>query len=128
MRSATSMEVAIYSNQTEILVRFPIKWEICPACSGEGTTSRHVECDGGGFTASEWAEQDDEFREDYMNGMYDRECCECNGLGRVQSIDFDWVTAFGGWRKNVLLRAYLKQERDSRDIDAMMAAERRMGA
>ena len=117
--------VDVYTNRDALRVAFPAKWEICQACKGNGTTSRHIECDGGGFTASEWAEQDEEFRQDYMDGLYDRECCDCNGLGRVQTIDVD---AIRGWRQKLLLRAYWEQEKDSRDIDAMMAAERRMGA
>jgi hypothetical protein len=43
----------------------------------------------------------------------------------VQGIDEDAVT---GWRERIFLKAYQAQERDSRAIDAIHAAERRMGA
>lgn len=43
-------------NGEEIAVKFPARWVICPACEGCGTDrGASVECDGGGFTASEWA-------------------------------------------------------------------------
>jgi len=64
----------------------PFQWSICDHCQGHGTTTRHVECDGGGFTASEWAEQDEDFREDYMAGRYDRPCPHCQN-GKVQIPD-----------------------------------------
>jgi hypothetical protein len=75
-------------NETEL----PWKWEICSACRGNGTTTRHVECDGGGFTSSEWAEQDEEFREDYLAGRYDRPCPDCSGSGKVKEVDLDQLT------------------------------------
>ncbi len=67
----------------------PTRWEVCPSCDGRGTTCRHVECDGGGFTSSEWAEQDADFREDYLAGRYDRACDECGGRTTVKIVDFD---------------------------------------
>jgi hypothetical protein len=123
-----SITVPIYTNRDQIDVQFPAKWEICCACNGHGTTTRHIECDGGGFTASEWQEacgDDPDFADDYFSGRYDRECCDCNGLGRVQVIDEEAVT---GWREKVFLRALRAQQRDSAEIDAIHAAERRMGA
>ena len=52
----------------------PFKWEICSCCYGHGGTSRHVECDGGGFTA-------------YLAGRYDWPCTECSGSGKVKVAD-----------------------------------------
>lgn len=120
--------VTVYSNTTEHEVKFPARWIICEACDGNATTTRHIECDGGGFTASEWAEacgDDPDFADDYFSGRYDRPCDDCRGLGRIQVIDEEAVT---GWREKILLKAYWAQERDNREIDAMQAAERRMGA
>ena len=119
------LTVEIYTNRQALTVSFPARWAICEACQGEATTSRHIECDGGGFTASEWAEQDDDFRDDYLNGVYDQPCDTCRGRGSYQIIDEETVS---GWRQRILLQAYLSQERDSREIDAMQAAEMRMGA
>jgi RecJ-like exonuclease len=126
MRSSITVE--IYTNRDALKASFPARWVICPACEGHATTTRHIECDGGGFTADEWAEacgDDEDFADDYFSGRYDRPCPDCNGLGRIMVIDEDQVT---GWRETILLKAYRAQQRDSREIDAMQEAERRMGA
>lgn len=121
-----TVTVSIYTNRDEIKVDFPARWAICPDCEGCGTDrGRSVECDGGGFTASEWNDQDEDFREGYMRGDYDQPCSFCKGLGRIQIIDDEAVTS---WRDKILLTAYYTQMRDNADIDAMHAAERRMGA
>jgi hypothetical protein len=54
----------------------------CDDCNGEGTTTGHVEPDGG-FTQNEWAEMDYEFQEEYMAGKYDKRCLVCNGAGKL---------------------------------------------
>ena len=121
-----TLTVDVYTNRDAIQVSFPARWAICPDCEGCATDrGRSVECDGGGFTASEWHEQDEDFREGYMRGDYDQPCGFCKGLGRIQIIDEEAVT---GWREKILLRTYHAQLRDSREIDAIQAAERRMGA
>jgi len=61
----------------------------CGDCGGRGATSNHVECDGGGFTGSEWAEMDDEFKESYMAGAYDKRCNACNGTGTIMMKVFN---------------------------------------
>lgn len=66
----------------------PARYEVCGSCDGRGTTTRHIECDGGGFTASEWNEMcdgDPDFAEDYFGGKYDRPCPECSG-NRVRPV------------------------------------------
>jgi len=55
----------------------------CDRCSGNGVTVDHVESDGGGFTMNEWNEMDDDFREGYMSGRYDKRCSTCNGSGKI---------------------------------------------
>jgi RecJ-like exonuclease len=126
--SRNTITVPVYTNRDQIDATFPARWIVCPACDGRATTTRHIECDGGGFTASEWAEacgDDEDFAEDYFSGRYDRECPTCKGRSTIQVIDEEAVT---GWRERILLKAYYEQERDSREIDAIQAAERRMGA
>jgi hypothetical protein len=121
-----TLKVTVYSRFTEITAMLPARWVVCPACQGCGTDrGASVECDGGGFTASEWNEQDEEFREDYMAGRYDRECNVCHGRTTVQQIDEEACT---GWRNRIILKALCEQTQDSYDIDAEMRAERRMGA
>src|SRR6185369_18026794 len=104
------INVEVFTNRDAVKVSFPARWEICPACDGNATTTRHIECDGGGFTGSEWAEaccEDEDFSEKYFGGHYDRPCPDCDGLGRVRIIDADAVI---GWRQRILLKAYRRQE------------------
>ena len=61
----------------------------CSACNGRGSSTSHIEPDGGGFTSNEWSEMDDEFREGYFAGHYDRRCNVCNGTGKVDYVEFD---------------------------------------
>jgi DnaJ-class molecular chaperone len=63
--------------------KLPWKYEVCGQCEGKGTSSAYL----GAFTASEWAEQDDEFKEDYMSGKYDRPCETCGGRRVVAEVD-----------------------------------------
>lgn len=96
---------------------------ICPMCDGRGTDGGHsVECDGGGFTASEWAEQDEDFRQDYLAGVYDRPCEACRGhAGRVLEVDRDKADPS-------ILALFDAENEAEADYLAMCAAERRMGA
>lgn len=96
---------------------YPTKWEICPRCSGNGTTTRHL----GGFTASEWAEAcdgDPDFEENYFSGAYDRPCDECNGSGKVKVVDTDQLTP-------EQLEAYRQEQEDRRYELAEREAEMR---
>jgi hypothetical protein len=125
-QSSNTITVTIYGNRGEHVVDLPAHWVICHRCEGCATDrGAGVECDGGGFTSSEWAEQDDDFKEGYLAGRYDRPCPHCRGLGRVQVVDREHLG--NRWLKK-LYREYVRQERDSRAIDQMQAAERRMGA
>lgn len=124
----SGLTVTVHTNRDGVEVTFPARWVICFACDGNATTTRHIECDGGGFTASEWADacdDDEEFAEKYLGGHYDRPCPDCDGLGRIQVVDEERIV---GWRLTVLFKHYQQQVRDNRMIDAMQEAERRMGA
>ena len=126
--SRNQLLLTVHGRHEPMEVSFPAKWVICGACEGHATTTRHIECDGGGFTASEWADacdDDPDFAEDYFGGRYDRPCPDCDGLGRVQAIDEEAVT---GWRQKILLKAFFKEGADEAEYRAMVAAERRMGA
>lgn len=111
----------LFTDDGDTETELPWKWAICDCCDGHGGTSRHVECDGGGFTSSEWAEQDEDFREDYLAGRYDRPCDECSGSGKIQIADYDRMSPED-------IKAYEQQLSDDADYHAMCAAERRMGA
>jgi hypothetical protein len=111
-----------YTNNDEIVHQLPARFELCPACDGcETDRGASVECDGGGFTSSEWAEQNEDFREDYLAGRYDRPCEHCRRhVGRILTVDRAAC-------KPELLALYdagLKEEAEYRN---MCAAERRMG-
>jgi len=132
--SRNTIIITVYGRADGIDVRMPAKWIICQACDGHATTTRHIEPDGGGFTASEWVDAcdddpgfdgEDGFREKYLGGFYDRPCPTCEGKGRVQVIDREAVT---GWRHRILLQEHDRQIVDLREIDAIEAMERRMGA
>lgn len=104
----------------------PARWAICSECRGNGATSRHVECDDcygepGGFTASEWADQDDEFREDYLAGRYDRPCDSCKGTGKVLVVDRECADP-------VDLNLWDAEMDADAEFAALCRAERRMGA
>ncbi len=132
--SRNTIMIVVYGRHVEIDWHFPARWEICFGCEGHGTTTRHIECDGSGFTGSEWAEACDAdpgddgepgFAEKYFGGHYDEPCPDCKGLGRVQVIDEELVT---GWRDKIALKAHHKNQREFAEIEAIHAAERRMGA
>lgn len=77
-----------YQNEgDEIHHYLPANWAICRSCNGNGTTTAHIENDGGGITADEMEELGEDFRHDYMSGVYDRPCPHCNGSGKVKELD-----------------------------------------
>ena len=85
--------------------------EVCPTCEGRGT---HVNpsIDSNGITGEEMDELGDEFREDYLTGHFDVRCVECNGANVVP----------------VPTEEESETQRKEYEIEAMYAAERRMGA
>ena len=117
----SSKAIKLYTDEgDEYTVLAPMKWEICCECDGEGRHSHAL----GSFTGSEWAEESPEFREDYMNGQYDRRCDHCNGTGKVQVVDeenFDRTNPAG-------CAAWLEQEEADYAFRCEQDAERRMGA
>jgi hypothetical protein len=115
-----TMTIAIYGNRGTHAIDLPAKWAVCPACEGEGKSSSYL----GAFTASEWRDQDDDFKQNYCAGAYDRPCETCNGRSTVQRIDVERLTR---WQRR-LYAEYCSQLRDFASIDAEQAAERRMGA
>lgn len=122
MSTSLNIDISIFRNDEEEVLTVPARWAICPACEGCATDrGASVECDGGGFTASEWAEQDDDFKRDYLSGRFDRPCTHCKGLGRVQVPDLDALDPADR-------QAYEQSLRDDADYRALCAAERRMGA
>jgi hypothetical protein len=62
-------------------------WIVCPVCSGEGKTV-NPNIDAHGLTADDFNE-DSDFREDYMSGMYDITCAACYGKRVVKQARID---------------------------------------
>lgn len=97
-------------------VELPSKWAICHACSGHGASSAYL----GAYTRDEMDQQGPDFLEDYMAGVYDRTCDDCDGSGKVQVPDFARMTA----EQKRLLEEH---ERFEDEFAAEAEAERRMG-
>jgi hypothetical protein len=52
-------------------------WIVCPVCEGEGkTVNPNIDCNG--LTREDF-DEDPDFREDYMSGVYDITCAACHG-------------------------------------------------
>jgi hypothetical protein len=94
-------------------VRVPARYVICTHCRGTGMSSSHL----GAFTRDEMDEQGPEFLEDYMAGVYDKPCHECEG-GKVLLVDRAAIEARGTQAQRAALAW---QDED----DSECAAERR---
>lgn len=107
----------------EVEVELPAKYEVCGRCDGEG---KHVNpsVDGNGLSREDF-DQDPDFREAYFSGVYDVQCEECSGRTTVLVVDADACKAQGLQKE---LKAYYRDQREIREMDAISAAERRMGA
>ena len=117
----STKEITIENDEgEEHTVDVPVKWEICYQCQGEGKHSHHM----GDWTGSEWAEEDHDFQEDYMNGAYDKTCQCCKGTGKIQAIDEE-----GFLQENPdAYHEWVEQEQADHDFRCEQEAERRMGA
>jgi hypothetical protein len=92
-----------------------LEWAICPQCHGEGSSSLYL----GAYTGSEWAEMDEDWRDDYMAGAFDRTCETCTGAGKVREIRESWLESHP---------EVVAQIDEWYEDEAMAAAERRAGA
>src|SRR5271163_3691027 len=89
----------------------PAFFVVCPRCHGEGSHT-HPDIDGNGITQSEMEELGEDFREDYMRGVYDVNCGTCHGQRVVAAPDLNAWT-FAQKRAYVLhLRAEREYQRD----------------
>jgi hypothetical protein len=96
-------------------VKVPSTVQLCDSCGGEGKSSAYL----GAFTGQrlEELQLDDDFREDYLAGRYDRPCERCGGHGRIRVPDEDQLTdelrqAIAEWDEEEHHDAYInRQER-----------------
>lgn len=112
--------------EVEIAFSVPAKYEVCGCCGGSGSCVDE-RIDRQGFTASEWADCDPDFREDYMAGRFDGDCPECHGLRVVKVVAVDRLTPaqvvlVDAWHEWLDGEAYY-----AADSAAERAAERSMG-
>ena len=70
-------------NFVEDGVALPIKLAVCPLCGGRGHHARNL----GTFTGEEMDDLGDQFREDYVAGLLDSKCEQCDGLRVVEIVD-----------------------------------------
>lgn len=65
-------------------VEFPMCWEVCPTCDGNGKYV-NPSIDSHGLTHEDF--EDPDFKESYLSGGYDVQCAECKGRRVVPEID-----------------------------------------
>jgi hypothetical protein len=94
-------------NGEEEPVEFPAKMVVCSTCEGMGSTV-NPSIDGNGITQSEMEELGDDFREDYLAGVYDVTCRTCQGLRVVPQLDRAAIMHSPRFR--LLLKLYDKQQ------------------
>lgn len=108
----------------EFTYSFPAKNEVCPCCQGTGKTAFGYSQDNQiAWTESEWAEEDYEFREDYMRGRYDKTCPECNGNNVVLVIDEQMLSE----HDTRVYNAWYEHMEGAYYDDGIAAAERAFG-
>ena len=69
----------------ETEVKLPTTRIVCPRCRGTGVHDHPAFCNG--FTSDEMQELGQDFQEDYMSGVYDVTCEDCNGANVVEVVD-----------------------------------------
>lgn len=101
-------------------LKLATKFEVCGTCQGKGS---HVNpaIDGNGLSAEDFEEAGEDFRDDYMAGVYDVQCYECKGLRVVEVVDRERCSP-------EKLAAWDKWQREDDEVRAIERAERRAGA
>jgi len=58
-------------------IEYKAEYEICPDCNGKGKYVNPA-IDSHGLSSEDF-DEDPDFREDYLSGIYDIVCCSCHG-------------------------------------------------
>jgi len=109
-------DLTIYDEDTDTDIRLPFTYVVCDTCRGHGTQDAW----DGGMTASEMDEQGSDFLDDYLDGVYDVPCRECNGERVTRVPDRNRCTA-------EQLAIFDQQERERAEMQADQEMERRAG-
>jgi len=124
LRDLTEMEEGHCEPSRQPVFSLPAHYEVCWRCRGKGTHDHPAFSNG--FTAEEMHEHGDDFREDYMAGVYDVTCMECRGKRVLLVPSRDAIKE--GTAAHELLMALDSMEAAAAECEAEMAAERRAGA
>jgi hypothetical protein len=93
-------------------VSLPAKFVVCHTCEGKGTRV-NPDIDGNGLTHEDF--EDEDFRENYLSGMYDIQCSGCKGQRVIAVVDRGRLNA----EQRKQLKQHEKDEADSRrDYDS----------
>jgi hypothetical protein len=95
-------------------VEVAFRWEVCPTCEGRG---KHVNpsIDSQGISPEEFDEEPD-FHEDYMRGVYDVSCYECGGRRVVPEPDEDTENGKRVVEKMNTLAQWAREEAHEREM------------
>jgi hypothetical protein len=85
--------------------------EVCPTCRGKGSRVNPA-IDGHGIGQDEWDEAGEEFQRDYLDGHFDVQCDECNGL-RVIDVPDPEDPNFALWEADMEAEADYRAEREA---------------
>ena len=100
-------------------VPLPWQYEVCPVCRGKGThVNPSIDCDG--LTREDF-DEDPDFRDDYLRGVYDVPCNHCGGKRVVPDVDWDALS-------EEIAEMYREQLADEAMYRREQMAELRMGA
>lgn len=112
--------ITVFLNDDDQEHELPCKMAVCPKCEGTG---KHVNpnIDGNGITGEEMEELGEDFREDYMNGVYDVTCQMCGGANVVPVVDLEKCT-------KEERAAYLRKQREDAEYESICRMEQRYGA
>jgi hypothetical protein len=124
-----TITVEIYDDYgDEIEHELPAIYKVCPDCEGEGSVL-HEAIRTHAYTADDWAQEDDEFREEYMRGgkgIYGVQCPTCSGDRVTLAVDDETLSpeqreTFKLWQEQERERA--QSEADDRRCRQMESGE-----
>jgi len=93
------------------------KWIICVCCQGNGKVENPAFSNG--FTSSEWHEMDEDSQHNYMSGVYDVCCSECDGSGKQRVPDIA-ALSFAEKRELVVQRREAREDAEWRRESEMI--------